>query len=85
MPPDPTRPYTSRRATRARERALVLLLCGCALLLPPGALAFHVDGKITGIPIVLGVLFVIWALLIVFARASARSLTAPDPDEDFGP
>ena len=75
----------SRLLLKAKERSLVLLLCGAALLLPPGAQFFHVEGKIGGIPVVLVVLFLIWAALIVAARQSAKALSTSNRDEDFGP
>ncbi|MFK7945752.1 MAG: hypothetical protein AB8B85_22970 [Paracoccaceae bacterium] len=75
----------SRKRTKAQERALVLLLAGCVLLLPPGAQIFQIEAKIAGIPVVLAVLFLLWAGMIVGALASARALSSTDRDEDFGP
>lgn len=81
---EPSQPPASRRRTRAAERAFVLLLCGCVLLLPPGAQIFQIEGRIGGIPAALAVLFVLWAALIVGARFCARALADAGSGEDAG-
>ena len=63
----------------------MLLLVGCALLLPPGAQVFQIDASIGGIPVAWAVLFVLWAVLIVGACINARALSSTNSDEDFGP
>ena len=70
---------------RVRDRALVLLILGAVLLMPPGAQIFQIEAKIGGIPVGLAVLFLIWAGLILGARASAAALTAKPSAEDTPP
>ena len=68
----------SRRPSRARDRALVLLIAGVALLMPPIAQMFHVDGKIASVPTTMIYLFLVWAGLIVLAYRLARPLADMD-------
>jgi len=74
----------NRRNRKTRDRALILLLLGIALLTPPLAGIAEIDAKIGGVPVTLIYLFVVWALLIAGARYLAGSLRAgaddpPDP------
>lgn len=58
-----------------RELSCILLIVGCVLLLPPGALLYQLEVKIAGIPVVLLVIFAIWALLIAGCALVSRALT----------
>ncbi len=71
-----------RRARRTRDRALVLLLLGLVLLLPPVAQIFHLDSKIAGIPVTLLYLFTVWAVLIVGTAWLAPRLSETDDSQD---
>ena len=70
---------------RRRERAVILLLVGCALLLPPGARLFLLEEKVAGIPLALIAVFAIWALLIAFAAYLSRGLSQRISEEDPAP
>jgi len=65
-----------RRDRKTRDRALILLLIGLALVMPPVAGVFHLDTKLGGIPVTLIYLFVVWALLILGALRLAGALRA---------
>ncbi len=71
-----------RRVRRTRDRALVLLLLGLVLLLPPVAQIFHLDSKIAGIPVTLLYLFTVWAVLIVGTAWLAPRLSETDDPQD---
>ena len=71
-----------RRRRKTRDRSLVLLLCGILLLMPPLASAFHVDGRVLGLPATLVYLFVVWALLILAAARLAPRLDQGDNGDD---
>ena len=72
--------------TKIRDRALVNLLVGIILLMPPIAGIFETGTKIQGIPLTLVYLFAVWAILIVNARWLSSRLppghTAPAPEAD---
>lgn len=70
---DPNRPPSDRKT---RDRALVLVLVGCALLTPPLAGIFQIDARILGIPFTGLYLFVVWAALIVGAAALSGRLSS---------
>ena len=67
-----------RRNRKTRDRALVLLIAGLALLMPPLAGVFELDAKLAGVPVTLIYLFVVWALLIAGAAALSRRLRDSD-------
>ena len=71
-----------RRNRKTRDRALIVLLIGIILLMPPFAGVFQVDARIFGLPATLMYLFVVWAGLIlatlVLARALMRSEEPPE-------
>ncbi len=73
-----------RRDRKTRDRALILVLTGLALLTPPLANVFHLDAKIGGIPVALIYLFAIWALLILGAQRLAAALRRMDDAQDDG-
>lgn len=66
-----------RRASRTRDRALVLLIVGTVILMPPVAGIFQSTAKLGGIPVTLHYLFLVWSLLIagtaILSRALVRS------------
>ena len=65
-----------KRTSRSdpKELSLIVLISGCVLLLPPGALLYRLDGKIGGIPITLLVLCFIWMALIIAGALVSRAL-----------
>lgn len=65
-----------RRETR--DRSMVLLVVGAALLMPPVAGIFLLDGTIFGIPIVIFYIFAVWLALIVGAALLAKPLGRMD-------
>ena len=70
---------TSRRV---RDRSVILLLIGLALLVSPMAGIFEIDAKLGGIPVTLIYLFAVWAGLIAGAAALSRRLrNGPDRAE----
>lgn len=71
---DQTVPSPQPRKTR--DRALVLVLSGLLLLMPPLAHVSQAEARIGGLPLALVYLFVVWAALIVGARLLARPLAA---------
>ena len=71
-----------RRRRKTRDRALILLLIGLALLMPPLAKIFQIDAKLAGVPATLIYLFVVWAVLIIGAARLARPLRDADGNED---
>ncbi len=66
------------RHRKIRDRAMVLLLVGVLLLMPPIANIFHLGEKLGGIPVTLVYPFVVWALLIVGAMLLAARLPVRD-------
>lgn len=78
-------PADPERSHRTRERALVLVVLGIALLMPPMATTFHLELKIGGVPVALIYLFLVWAALIAGAwwqaRRLTRELTSPEEED----
>ncbi len=70
------------RARKTRDRALVLVVIGLLLLMPPVAGIFQVDGKLFSLPGTLIYLFAVWALLILGAVRLARALANSEDTED---
>ncbi len=64
-------PHSTRKIT---DRALILPLLGCFLLLPPLAGIFQLDFRIYGIPVTALYLFGVWAVLIAGAAWLSRPL-----------
>jgi hypothetical protein len=85
MPPRDDKPLHDRKV---RDRALILPLVGVILFLPPVAGIFRLDATVQGVPLTLGYLFAVWALLITGAFALSRrlraSLDAPNPPAEPG-
>ncbi|MEM1161521.1 MAG: hypothetical protein AAGJ28_11350 [Pseudomonadota bacterium] len=75
----------NRRNRKTRDRSLILLFVGIALLMPPLAAIAQIDAKLGGVPVTLIYLFAVWAALIAGARLLAPSLRseddAPDPPD----
>ena len=69
--PDLNRPVSDRKIS---DRALVLLLVGCLLLLPPLAGIFQLDMRVLGIPFTGFYLFTVWGALIAGAAVLSRRL-----------
>ena len=59
---------------KATDRAFMLPLLGCLLLLPPLAGIFQLDLRVFGIPFTAVYLFVVWGVLIAGAALLARPL-----------
>ena len=74
-----------RRHRKTRDRALILLLVGIALLMPPLAGIFYFEGKLFGIPGTLIYVFVVWAVLILGTARLARPLQRTGDGEDSEP
>ena len=64
-------PISDRKTS---DRALILLLVGCVLLLPPVANIFLLDLRIMGIPFTGIYLFAVWGGLIVGGAILSRRL-----------
>lgn len=62
---------TSRRV---RDRSIIILLLGLALLVSPMASIFQIDAKLAGVPVTLIYLFAVWAILILGAAYLSRKL-----------
>jgi len=81
---DPNRPLSDRKTS---DRALVLLLVGCLLLMPPLAGIFQLDIRVLGIPFTGFYLFAVWGALIAGAATLSRRLlnsSGWDNPEDAG-
>ena len=61
-------------ARRVRDRSIILLLFGLALLISPMASIFEIDAKLGGIPFTLIYLFVVWAILVAGCAYLSKSL-----------
>lgn len=72
----PDRAGRGRDPGRARDRSLVLVLLGCALLVSPVVQMVDLPLAPFGVPVVLLYLFAVWLLLILGAALLARSLGA---------
>lgn len=59
---------------KARDRSVILLLVGLALLVPPFAGIFQLDVRIAGIPFTALYLFLVWGMLIAGAAVLSRRL-----------
>lgn len=64
-------PISDRKTS---DRALILLLVGCVLLLPPVASIFQLDLRIMSIPFTGIYLFAVWGGLIVGAAILSRRM-----------
>ena len=56
------------------DRALILPLVGCVLLIPPLAGIFQIDLRVLGIPFTAFYLFFVWGALIVGAACLSRQI-----------
>jgi hypothetical protein len=65
---------TQQPSRRARDRSIVILMVGVALLMPPIAPAVLMDDRVFGLPLPLLYIFVVWAGLIVCAIMNSRAL-----------
>lgn len=65
---------------KARDRSVILLLVGLALLVPPFAGIFQLDVRIAGIPFTALYLFLVWGMLIAGAAALSRRLRDDQPN-----
>lgn len=74
-----------RRNRKTRDRALILVLVGLALLMPPLAGIFHLESKVFAIPGTMIYVFAVWAVLIIGAARLARPLLDSDDSEDREP
>lgn len=62
------------RARRLRETSALLPLAGLVLLIQPVASVFALPHRIAGVPLVVLYVFLVWAALILAARALGRQL-----------
>lgn len=75
------------RTRRARDVANILPLAAALLLLPPIILLFAVPATIGHVPLIAIYVYLVWAIVILFAFVVARRLGAveqdpgPSPDE----
>lgn len=76
--PVPTPPRPSD-PNKVRDRAMVNLLLGIILLMPPVAGIFHSDLRVFDVPLTLVYLFFVWACLIANARWFASRLPSDHP------
>ena len=74
-----------RRNRKTRDRALIVLLIGIALLMPPMAGIFHLDTKILGLPATLVYLFSVWAGLIIATAILSRALRKANDQQEPRP
>lgn len=74
-------------ARKARDGALAVPLIGLILMMPPVAQIFAVDGRIAGVPVVVGYIFGVWLLLVIGARIAGRRILATEtmPEPRAGP
>ena len=63
-----------RKRRKTRDRAMIVLLIGIVLLMPPVAGIFELETRILGLPATLLYLFVVWACLIASTAALSRTL-----------
>lgn len=66
------------RRRQIRDRSIVLILVGLALLMPPGIGVSLIEAKIFGLPAPLLYVFGVWGLLIVAALLLAGPLSEAD-------
>jgi len=75
----------ARAHRKTRDRAMILLLAGVLLLLPPMAGIFQIDQRVAGIPATYLYLFAVWGVLILGAALLAPRLAANAPRSPDGP
>ena len=66
------------RRRKARDRSMALAIVGLALILPPFAGLFQLEGRIANLPATLVYLFVVWGGLILGAALLSRRLDDGD-------
>lgn len=66
----------SRR--KVRDRSMMLVLIGSAMLMPPLIGVSLVEGTVAGIPVPLIYVFAVWSALIAGSAALARPLRESD-------
>ena len=81
----PERDHSDRSLAdrKTRDRALVLLVAGCLLLMPPLAGIFQLDLRIMGIPFTGVYLFTVWGALIAGAAVISRRLEERSERDDL--
>ena len=62
---EPSQPDRALADRKTGDRAVILVVIGCLLLLPPLASIFQIDWRILGIPFTGLYLFLVWGALIV--------------------
>ncbi|HUF57031.1 MAG TPA: hypothetical protein VMM55_10785 [Thermohalobaculum sp.] len=72
--PGRSRADRALRARRLREVAILLPVAGLVLTMPPVANVFALPVRLGGVPLVVAYIFVVWAALILAARAIGRRL-----------
>ena len=61
-------------ARKLRDASVLLPLAGLVLLMPPVALVLSLPARIGGVPVVVIYVFLVWAFLILAARAVGRRM-----------
>lgn len=70
---------------KVRDRSLVLVLVGSALLSPPLAGIAVIDGRLFGVPVPLLYVFVVWGVLIAGTAWLSRLLNQGGGSEGTAP
>ncbi|MEM0989052.1 MAG: hypothetical protein AAGK00_09230 [Pseudomonadota bacterium] len=81
-PPSSSPTNTPSQTPRVRSKAMILLILGVVMLMPPVATIFHLESKILGVPITLLYLMAAWAALILGAALLSRQLMAISDRQD---
>lgn len=71
------------RHGRARDRSIVVVLCGAVALLPPIVSISLIDLNLFGIPLPVVYVFSVWIALIVGAAILSRSMAEGDPPDSM--
>jgi len=67
---------------KRRDAAALLPLVGLALLCPPVAQIFAIEGTVLGIPVTVAYVFLVWAGLILGAGLLARGLRVEEAEAE---
>ena len=82
---EPNEPDRSVSDRKIGDRALILPLVGCLLLIPPLAGIFQIDLRVFGIPFTAFYLFFVWGALIVGAAFLSRQIQRSTAWEETKP
>ena len=73
-----------RKRRKTRDRAMIVLLLGLVLLMPPVAGIFELESRVLGLPATLLYLFAVWAGLIALTAVLSRALQSDDDQNGPG-